>query len=70
MRHTTPSAFDTGRIELEIDIALHGLGPASSRVARAPFGDVAEIDGLRGSITIVPDHAWRLLEVGASDGAD
>lgn len=66
MRDITPRAFDAGRLELQIEIALHGHSPASSWAARVQVGEAVEIGGPRGSMIIPLDHAWHLLAGDAS----
>lgn len=66
MRDITPRAFDAGRLELQVEIALHGHGPASAWAAQAKAGDAAEIGGPRGSMIVPLDYAWHLLAGDAS----
>jgi NADPH-dependent ferric siderophore reductase len=61
MRDLTPRAFDAARQELQLEIALHGHGPASLWAAQAAPGQTATIGGPRGSMIIPTDHDWHLL---------
>lgn len=66
MRDITPRAFDAARRELQIEIALHGHGPASRWAAQAAPGQTATIGGPRGSMIVPTDYAWHLLAGDAS----
>ncbi len=66
MRDITPRAFDAMRLELQIELALHGHGPASRWAAQAAPGQTVQIGGPRGSMIIPPDYDWHLLAGDAS----
>lgn len=61
MRDLTPRAFDAERLELTIEVALHGHGPASAWARDARVGQAAVIGGPRGSMILPPDFDWQLL---------
>lgn len=66
MRDLTPRAFDAARGELQLEIALHGHGPASRWATQAAPGQAATIGGPRGSMIVPDDYAWHLLAGDAS----
>lgn len=66
MRDITPRAFDAERLELQLEIALHGHGPASLWAAQVRPGDAVTVGGPRGSMIIDLDHDWHLLAGDAS----
>jgi NADPH-dependent ferric siderophore reductase len=61
LRDVTPCRFDATRQELQIEIALHGHGPASRWAAQAAPGQSVVIGGPRGSMIIPTDFDWHLL---------
>lgn len=61
MRDYTPRRFDTGAGTLTLDFAVHDAGPATRWAIDAAVGDVLEIGGPRGSVTISPTFDWWLL---------
>jgi NADPH-dependent ferric siderophore reductase len=66
MRDYTPRHFDARRLELTLEFALHGHGPASAWASQAAVGQPAMIGGPRGSMIIPLDHDWHLLAGDAS----
>lgn len=66
MRDITPRAYDTARCELQVEVALHGHGPASRWAAQAAPGQAATVGGPRGSMIIPIDFEWHLLAGDAS----
>lgn len=65
-RDYTPRRFDAARLELTIEFALHGHGPAAAWAAQAQPGQAATIGGPRGSMVIPIDYDWHLLAGDAS----
>jgi NADPH-dependent ferric siderophore reductase len=61
MRDYTPRRFDQAKLELTIEFALHGDGPASNWAAQAAPGQRAVVGGPRGSFIIPLDYGWHLL---------
>ena len=60
-RDYTPRRIDRAARLLEIDIALHGGGPAALWAAQVAIGDSAVIGGPRGSMVVPTDLAWQWL---------
>ncbi len=62
IRTFTPRRFDPDRLELDLDIVLHGSGAASTWVAAARQGDEAAISGPGRGYTVDPDaeRFWLL----------
>lgn len=60
-RDYTPRRFDPVTGELDIDIVLHGDGPASAWAMRAAPGQQLGVAGPRGSHLVTPDFDWYLL---------
>lgn len=60
-RDYTPRRIDRAGRTLEIDIALHGSGPAALWAAAAKVGDGACIGGPRGSMVLPADLQWQWL---------
>ena len=61
MRDHTPRRFDTAALELDIEFALHGDGPAANWAAQAAPGQRVTIGGPRGSFIVPTDFDWHLL---------
>jgi NADPH-dependent ferric siderophore reductase len=60
-RDYTPRRFDPARLELDIEFALHGEGPAAHWAAQALPGHDLAIGGPRGSFVLQGDFDWYLL---------
>jgi len=61
MRDYTPRRFDAAALELDIEFAVHGDGPAATWAAQAQPGQTAGIGGPRGSFLIPEAFDWHLL---------
>lgn len=61
MRTYTPRNVDPAALELDVDVVLHGAGPAARWAAGARPGDRAELAGPRGGFTVDDGTAWLLL---------
>jgi NADPH-dependent ferric siderophore reductase len=61
MRDFTPRLHDVVKRELDVEIALHGEGPASEWAAQAAKGQSVGVGGPRGSLLIPVDYAWHVL---------
>ena len=61
MRDYTPRAFDPARLELTLEFALHGDGPAALWAEQARVGQTLVVGGPRGSFIIPMDYDWHLL---------
>lgn len=61
MRDYTPRRLDRAALELDIDFALHGSGPAALWAAAAKVGDSVHIGGPRGSMVVPADLQWQWL---------
>ena len=61
MRDYTPRRYDAAAGELEIELALHGDGPAADWAAQARPGQKIGIGGPRGSFVVPLDYGWHLL---------
>ena len=60
-RSYTPRHFDPVTGELDIDMVLHGDGPAMTWVASARPGDVVGIGGPRRSFLLPDELSWQLM---------
>lgn len=60
-RDYTPRSFDTKRLELTLEFALHGSGAASDWARQAAVGQRLAVAGPRGSMVIPADYDWHLL---------
>lgn len=56
-RDYTPRRFDAQALELDIEFALHGHGPAATWAANARPGAYLGVGGPRGSFVVDPDFA-------------
>jgi NADPH-dependent ferric siderophore reductase len=66
-RTYTVRAFDRARLELTIDVVVHGTsGVAGPWAAAAKPGDIALVQGPGGGYSPDPDAAWHLLVGDAS----
>lgn len=61
MRDYTPRRFDGAAGELDIEFALHGIGPAAEWAAQAAPGQRVGLGGPRGSFVVPVDYDWHLL---------
>lgn len=61
MRDYTPRRFDAAALELTVEFALHGDGPAARWAAQAQPGQHVMIGGPRGSFIVPVDFEWHLL---------
>jgi NADPH-dependent ferric siderophore reductase len=61
MRDYTPRRIDHDAGELDIELALHGDGPAARWAAQAAPGQQVGIGGPRGSFVVPTDYDWHLL---------
>ena len=61
MRDYTPRRFDAAALELDIEFAVHGDGPAATWAAQARPGQIVGIGGPRGSFLIPEAFDWHLL---------
>lgn len=61
MRDYTPRRFDAAALELDIEFAVHGDGPAATWAAQAQPGQAVGIGGPRGSFLIPEAFDWHLL---------
>ena len=60
-RDFTPRYFSPVALELTIDFALHGAGPATDWARQATPGQRLVIGGPRSSMVIADDHDWHML---------
>lgn len=60
-RDYTPRHFDRAALELTIDFALHGDGPAAEWARQAAPGQALVVAGPRGSFIVPLDFDWHLL---------
>jgi len=60
-RDFTPRRFDPERLELDIEFALHGTGPAAEWALQAAPGQQLSIGGPRGSFVLSGEFDWYLL---------
>jgi NADPH-dependent ferric siderophore reductase len=60
-RDYTPRHFDAAKLELDIEFALHGDGPAAQWAAQAAPGQELGVGGPRGSFVVSGDFDWYLL---------
>ncbi|MGE4432188.1 MAG: siderophore-interacting protein [Sphingobium sp.] len=60
-RDYTPRSFDREAGTLTLDFAVHDAGPATRWAIDAAVGDVLDIAGPRGSVTVSPTFDWWLL---------
>ncbi|MGE8658287.1 MAG: siderophore-interacting protein [Achromobacter sp.] len=60
-RDYTPRRFDAERLELVIDLVLHGDGPASTWAAQAQVGQCLGVGGPRGSFVVPTGFDWHVL---------
>jgi NADPH-dependent ferric siderophore reductase len=60
-RDYTPRRHDAQRLELDIDFALHGHGPAALWAAQATPGQELGVGGPRGSFVVRGGFDWWLL---------
>lgn len=61
MRDYTPRSFDPAALELTLEFALHGDGPAALWAEQAKPGQTLSVGGPRGSFIIPVDYDWHLL---------
>lgn len=61
LRTVTPRRFDADRLELDVEIVLHGDGPLSRWAAGAEPGDAAAVSGTGRGYTIDPAARAYLL---------
>ena len=61
MRDYTPRRFDAAACELDIEFALHGVGPAADWAVQAAPGQPVGLGGPRGSFVVPVDYDWHLL---------
>lgn len=61
MRDYTPRRHDPVALELDVEFALHGEGPAANWAAQAAPGQKVGIAGPRGSSVVPLDYDWHLL---------
>jgi len=61
LRTYTPLRFDPDRLELEVELLIHGDGLASSWVQRAKPGDEILVAGPRGGWEVPGDGDWYLV---------
>lgn len=60
-RDYTPRHFDRDALELTVDFALHGDGPAANWARQAAPGQRLIVAGPRGSFIVPLDFDWHLL---------
>jgi NADPH-dependent ferric siderophore reductase len=60
-RDYTPRRFDNARAELELEFAMHGVGPADDWAQQARPGQQVGIGGPRGSRVVSMAFDWHLL---------
>jgi NADPH-dependent ferric siderophore reductase len=60
-RDYTPRRYDRDSGELDIEFALHGVGPAATWAAQAQIGQYLGVGGPRGSMVIPQGYDWHLL---------
>ncbi|MDF4025830.1 siderophore-interacting protein [Luteibacter sp. PPL201] len=60
-RDYTPRAFRPDTLELDIDLVIHGEGPASTWADRARPGDRLGVGGPRGSMIVPADYDHYVL---------
>jgi NADPH-dependent ferric siderophore reductase len=60
-RRYTIRHFDRTARLLELDLVVHGEGIGSRWASSATVGDVVELGGPRGKITLATDAAWHLF---------
>lgn len=61
MRDYTPRRFDAQALELDIEFALHGDGPAANWARQAQPGQTLVVGGPRGSFIVPLGFDWHLL---------
>lgn len=61
MRDYTPLHFDAQALELDLEFALHGEGPAAAWAAQARPGDELGLGGPRGSMVLPAGHDAYVL---------
>lgn len=61
MRDYTPRRFDAQALELDIEFALHGDGPAANWARQAQPGQTLAVGGPRGSFIVPTGFDWHLL---------
>ena len=61
MRDYTPLHFDAQALELDLEFALHGEGPAAAWAANARPGDEVGLGGPRGSMVVPAGHDAYVL---------
>lgn len=61
LRTYTPLHFDPDRLELEVDLVVHGTGMASDWVQRAQVGDEIIVAGPRGGWKAPQDGDWYVV---------
>lgn len=61
LRTYTPSRFDAARLELEVEMLIHGDGQASNWVQNAKVGDEIMVAGPRGGWDVPRDGDWYLV---------
>lgn len=61
MRDYTPLHFDAQALELDLEFALHGEGPAATWAAQARPGDEVGLGGPRGSMVLPAGHDAYVL---------
>ena len=61
LRDYTPARFDAAAGELDIEVALHDAGPATSWAASAFVGQWVGIAGPRGSMVVPTGFGWHWL---------
>ncbi len=61
LRTYTPLHFDPDRLELEVDLLLHGEGMASDWIQRAEVGDEIVVAGPRGGWKVPQDGEWYVV---------
>ena len=61
LRDYTPRRYNAAAGELDVEIALHGEGPAAAWAAQAAPGQQVGIGGPRGSFVVPADYDWHLL---------
>ncbi|HIV70460.1 MAG TPA: siderophore-interacting protein [Candidatus Aquabacterium excrementipullorum] len=61
MRDYTPRRFDAQALELDIEFALHGDGPAANWARQARPGQTLAVGGPKGSFVVPMGFDWHLL---------
>lgn len=61
LRDYTPRHFDPQALELDIEVALHGSGPAEAWARQARPGDEVGIGGPKGSFVLPEGLDWSVL---------